>query len=79
MKKSLNSNNNNESNLSSGGSESSKKTLINDDELKRSVYLPNLANMKGINNVESKNETQTSFEYLKGNTEEFVSWLSRYF
>ena len=27
--------------------------------------------MKGINILEPKNETQTSFEYLKNNTEEF--------
>ena len=27
--------------------------------------------MKGINILESKNETQTSFEYLKNNTDEF--------
>ena len=50
---------------SSARSESSKKTSISDDELERSVY------MKGINILESKNETQTSFEYLKNNTEVF--------
>ena len=80
MKKNQNSNNNDKSNLSSARSESSEKTSISDDELERSVYLPDVANMKGINILEPKNETQTSFEYLKNNTEEFF-WggLSRYF
>ena len=56
-----------------------KKTSINDDELKRSIYLPDVANMKDINIFEPKNETQTSFEYLKNNTELFFWGLSRYF
>ena len=56
---------------SSARSETSKKTSFSDDELERSVDLPNVANMKGINNLEPKNETQTSFEYLKNNTDEF--------
>ena len=48
-----------------------KKTSISDDdELERSVYLPDVANMKGINISEPKNETQTSFGYLKDNTKE---------
>ena len=49
-----------------------KKTSISDDddELERSVYLPDVANMKGINISEPKNETHTSFEYLKDNTKE---------
>ena len=71
-------NNNDKSTLSSARSESSsarsetsKKTSFSDDEIERSVYLPNVANMKGINNLEPKNETQTSFEYLKNNTDEF--------
>ena len=83
MKKNQNSNNNDKSKLrsaksesslyfdpSSAGSESSKKTSISDDELERSVYFPDVANMKGINILKPKNETQTSFEYLKNNTEE---------
>ena len=56
---------------SSARSESSKKTSISDDELERSVYSPNVANMKGINILEPGDKTQTSFEYLKNNTEEF--------
>ena len=49
-----------------------KKTSISDDdELERSVYLPGVANMKGINISEPKNETQTSFGYLKDNTKRF--------
>ena len=64
---------------SSARSESSKKTSISDDELERSVYFPDVANMKGINILESKNETQTFFEYLKNYTDEFFWWLSRYF
>ena len=48
-----------------------KKASISDDELERSVYLPDVVNMKGINILEPKNETQTSFEYLKNNIEEF--------
>ena len=65
MKKNRSSNNNDKSNLSSARSESSKKILISDDELEKSAYIPNVANMKGINNLEPKNETQTYFEYLK--------------
>ena len=79
---------NDKSNLSSARSESSfyftppgnaKSKSISDDELERSVYLPDVANMKGINILEPKNETQTSFEYLKNNTELFLGGLSRYF
>ena len=51
-------------------SESSKKTLISDDELERSIYFPDVANIKGINILESKNGTQTSFQYSKNNTKE---------
>ena len=79
IEKNQNSNNNDRSNLSSAKSESSKKISISDDELERSIYLPDVANMKGINILEPKNETQTSFEYLKNNTDEFFWGLSRYF
>ena len=51
--------------LSSDRSESSKKTSIRDDRLEKSIYFPDVANMKGINVLEPSNETQTSFEYLK--------------
>ena len=37
-----------------------------DDKLEREVYYPDVANILG-----SKNETQTSFEYLVNNTQEF--------
>ena len=51
-------NNNDKSNFSSAKSESIKKTSISDnDELERNVYFPDIANMKGINILESKNET----------------------
>ena len=43
--------------LSSVRSKSSKNTLISDDELERSVYSPDVANMKDINILEPKNET----------------------
>ena len=56
---------------SSGRSESSKKTSISVDELDRSVYLPDVAKMQSINILEPKNKTQTCFEYLKNNIEEF--------
>ena len=46
---------------------SSKKTSISYDELERSVYFPDVANMEDINISESKNETQTSFKYFKNN------------
>ena len=85
IEKSQNSNTNNKSKPSSVRSElsfyfslssnarskSSKKTSISDDKLERSIYFPDVANMKGINILEPKNETQTSFEYLKNNIEEF--------
>ena len=85
MKKNQNSNNNDKSKPSSARSvlsfyftpsssarnESSKKTSINDNKLERSICFPDVANMKGINNLEAKNEAQTSFEYLKDNTKEF--------
>ena len=86
IEKNQNSNNNDKSkktndksNLSSARSESSfyfnppgnaKSKSVSDDELERSVYLPDVANIKGINILEPKNETQTSFEYLKNNTKE---------
>ena len=58
--------------LSSDRSESSKKTSIRDDRLEKSIYFPDVANMKGINVLEPSNETQTSFEYLKKkNLDEF--------
>ena len=93
MKKNQNSNNNDKSKPSSARSvlsfyftpsssarnESSKKTSISDNKLERSICFPDVANMKGINNLEAKNEAQTSFECLKDNTKEFFSWLSTYF
>ena len=86
IEKNQNSNNNDKSKLSSARSESSfyfsppssarsessKKTSIIDDQLERSVYLPDVDNMKGINTSEQKNETQTSFEHLKNNIDEFL-------
>ena len=51
--------------------ESSQKTLISDHELERSVYIPNVGNMRGINILWNTNETQTSFEYLKNNLDKF--------
>ena len=44
--------------LSSAKSESSKKSPISDDELERSVYFPDVANMSNIDNLESKNEAE---------------------
>ena len=79
IEKNQNSNNNDKRNLTSARSESIKKASINDDELERSVCLPDVAHMKDINIFEPKNETQTSFEYLKNNTELFFFGLSRYF
>ena len=61
---------NDESELSSVKSESSKKTSIRDGELERSVYSPELANMKCIDILWSKDETQTF--YLKDDLEVFV-------
>ena len=60
---------NDESELSSLKSESSKKTSIRDDELERSVYSPDVANMEGIDILGSKDETQSS--YLKDDLEVF--------
>ena len=71
IEKNQNSNNNDKSKPSSARNESSKKTSVSDDKLEGSIYFPNVANMKDINNLELKNETHTSFEYLKNNTEEF--------
>ena len=68
---------NDESELSSAKSESSTKTLIRDDELERSVYSPDVANMEAIDILGSKDEIQTS--YLKDDLEVFFFWLSRYF
>ena len=62
---------------SSTRSKSSKKTLISDDKLERSAYFPDVANMKFINILEPKNETQTS--YLEDDLEMLFSWLSRFF
>ena len=64
---------NDKSTPSNARSESSKKTSISDDELDRSAYLPDVPNMKGINILELKNETQTSFEYLKNNLNKFFN------
>ena len=52
---------NDESELSSVKSESSTKTLIRDDELERSVYSPDVANMEAIDILGSKDETQTFY------------------
>ena len=52
---------NDESELSSLKSESSKKTSIRDDELERSVYSPDVANMEGIDILGSEDESQTSY------------------
>ena len=54
---------------SSARSKSSQKTLISDDKLERSAYFPDVANIKGINILELKNETQTS--YLEDDLEVF--------
>ena len=54
---------NDESELSSLKSESSKKTSIRDDELERSVYSPDVANIEGIYILGSTDETEAS--YLK--------------
>ena len=54
---------------SSGRSKPSQKTLISDDKLERSAYFPDVANAKGINILELKNETQTS--YLEDDLEVF--------
>ena len=51
-----------------------KKTSISNDELERSVYFPDVANI-----LEPKNETEVSFEYLKKQHRRVFSWLSRYF
>ena len=40
-----------------------------DDEIERSVYFPDVANMGGIDTLESKDKTQTS--YLKDDLEVF--------
>ena len=54
MEKNQSSNNNDKSKPSSARSESSKKTLISDDKLERSIHFLDVANMKGINNLELK-------------------------
>ena len=64
MKKNQSSNNNDKSNLSSARSESSKKTSVSDDV---------------VNILELKYETETSFEYLKDNTGEFLNNFSNVF
>ena len=60
---------NDESEPSSAKSESSKETSVRDDELERSVYSPDVANMEGIDILGSKDETQSS--YLKDDLEVF--------
>ena len=61
---------NDESELSSVKSQSSKKkTSISDNELESCVYYPDVANMEGIDILEPKYETQTS--YLKDDLEVF--------
>ena len=54
---------------SSAKSESSKKTSVRDDELQRSVYSPDVANIEDIDILGSKDERQTS--YLKDDLEVF--------
>ena len=54
---------------SSARSKSSRKTLISDDKLERSAYFPDVANIKGINILRLKNETQTF--YLEDDLEVF--------
>ena len=64
---------NDENKSSSVKIESSKKTSISDNELEKSVYYLDVANMEGIDILEPKDETETS--YL-----EAVFWgFSRYF
>ena len=58
---------NNKSESSSVKSELSKKTSVRDDELEKSVYSPNKANMEGIDILGSEDESQTS--YLKDDFE----------
>ena len=41
--------------------ESSKKTSISDNELEKSVYYLDVANMEGIDILEPKDETETSY------------------
>ena len=60
---------NDESESSSVKSELSKKTSVRDDELERSVYSPDVANMEGIDILGSKDEIETS--YLKDDLEVF--------
>ena len=60
---------NDESELSNVKSESSKKTSIRDDELERSVYSPDVANIEGIYLLGSTDETEAS--YLKDDLEVF--------
>ena len=80
IEKNQNSNNNNKnkktndkSNLSSGSSES-----ISNDELERSVYCPDVANMKGIDILKLGDETKTSVEYIKNSIELFF-WFIKIF
>ena len=61
MKKNQNVNNNDKNKKtndeiepSSAESESSKKTSISDEELERSVYFPDVANMEGIHILSQK-------------------------
>ena len=60
---------NDESESTSVKSELSKKTSVRDDELERSVYSPDVANMEGIDILGSKDEIETS--YLKDDLEVF--------
>ena len=52
---------NDESESTSVKSELSKKTSVRDDELERSVYSPDVANMEAIDILGSKDETQTFY------------------
>ena len=58
----------NKSNLNSARSESSKKTSISDDELEKSVYFPDVANVSDIDTLEPKNKTKFCSCYLKDKT-----------
>ena len=67
-----NSNDNDKSNLSSARSESSStRSELSSAKIESSIKT--LFTYDVANNLEPKNETQTSFQYLKNNREEFFS------
>ena len=73
IEKNQNNNNSNKRNLSSVRSEpsfystpsSARSKSVSDDELEKSVYFPDVANMNDTDILEPKNKTETSFYYLK--------------